>query len=106
MELAFLLIVLVIAELVITVWLLARIGNYRKSVAKMSLRLSEAEGNIRGLASVQRDALVENASQAATAYPVDSMDDIDMLAAADIDTMSVEDSMALLSKLGLFNKKD
>ena len=92
MELAFLLIILVIAELVITVWLLARIGSYRKSVSKMSIRLSEAEGNIRALASVQRDSLIENASQVATAYPVATMDDIDMLASADIDTMSVEDS--------------
>lgn len=55
MELALLLVVLVIAELALTVWFLARQSTTRKSERSLTKRVTRLEKNVTKMAEVLRD---------------------------------------------------
>lgn len=98
MELAFLLIVLVIAELVLTVFLLARHKMYNKNIEGLSKRCLRLERNVKKLAEVINDMSngvnIEDGLQGATA---DSLSDLVTAATPE----DIEKANEILKQLGV-----
>lgn len=98
MELAFLLIVLVIAELVLTVFLLARHKMYNKNIEALSKRCLRLERNVKKLAEVINDMSngvnIEDGIQGVTA---DSLSDL----VASATPEDIEQANEILKKLGV-----
>lgn len=98
MELAFLLIVLVIAELVLTVFLLSRHKYYNKNVDALSKRCLRLERNVKKLAEVINDMSngvnIEDGLQGAS---TDSLSDL----VASATPEDIEQANEILKKLGV-----